>query len=96
MESFFIGVEAKPSESFGPTFLSTSSAMWPPTPSTKSFTKTGAGLKPPIAQSGYQPIETITLGDVERFKVYRADISWNAKHFDLERLLPHRALPLGL
>lgn len=85
MESFFIGVEANPSESFRANVSFNVLGNVATNPINEIFYENRG--RPQTAQS-LNPVtnqlETITLGDVERFKVYRADISWNAKHFDLK------------
>jgi len=85
MESFFIGVEAKPSESFRANVSFNVLGNVATNPINEIFYENRG--RPQTAQSlnpATNQIETITLGDVERFKVYRADFSWNARHFDLK------------
>ncbi|MBK8194329.1 MAG: glycosidase [Lewinellaceae bacterium] len=85
MESFFIGVEAKPSESFRANVSFNVLGNVATNPINEIFYENRG--RPQTAQSVNpvtNQVETITLGDVERFKVYRADVSWNARHFDLK------------
>jgi len=85
MESFFIGVEAKPSESFRANVSFNVLGNVATNPINEIFYENRG--RPQTAQSlnpATNQVETITLTDTERFKVYRADFSWNAKHFDLK------------
>lgn len=85
MESFFVGVEAKPNESFRANVSFNVLGNVATNPINEIFYENRG--RPQTAQSlnpQTNQLETITLGDVERFKLYRADFSWNAKHFDLK------------
>jgi hypothetical protein len=84
MQSFFVVFEAQPSESFR---------------ANVSFNILGNVAKNPINEIFYEnrgrpqtvtsvntgtgKTEPLSLTDLERLKVYQADFSWNAKHFDL-------------
>lgn len=85
MESFFVGLEAKPNESFRANVSFNILGNVATNPINEIFYENRG--RPQTVQSlnpATNQIQTISLGDVERFKVYRADISWNAKHFDLK------------
>ena len=85
MESFFVGIEAKPSESFRANVSFNILGNVATNPINEIFFENRG--RPQTAQSvnpATNQIETITLGDVERFRVYRADVNWNAKRFDLK------------
>ncbi len=85
MESFFIGVEAKPSESFRAKVSFNLLGNVATNPINEIFYENRG--RPQTVQSvnpGTNQIETVTLSDLERIKVYRADVSWNARHFDLK------------
>lgn len=85
MESFFVGFEAKPNESFRANVSFNILGNVATNPINEIFyenrgrPQTALSLNPATNQ-----LESITLGDVERFRVYRADFTWNAKHFDLK------------
>lgn len=85
MESFYIGVEANPSENFRANVSFNILGNVATNPINEIFyenrgrPQTAISVNPATNQ-----IQTIPLSDVERFKVYRADINWNAKIFDLK------------
>ncbi len=85
MESIFVGVEAKPSESFRANVSFNILGNVATNPINEIFYENRG--RPQTVQSfntATNRLENITLGDAERFKLYRADINWNAKHFDLK------------
>jgi len=85
MESFFIGVEAKPNESFRANVVFNVLGNVATNPINEIFYENRG--RPQIVQSVNpvtNQIQSVTLGDVERLRVYRADINWNAKYFDLK------------
>ena len=85
MESFYFGVEARPSESFRANVSFNVLGNVATNPINEIFYENRG--RPQTAQSlnpATNQITTVPLTDVERFKVYRADITWNAKQFDLK------------
>ena len=85
MESFFIGVEAKPNENFRANVSFNILGNVATNPINEIFYENRG--RPQVVQSVNpltNQVQSVTLGDVERFKVYRADISWNAKRFELK------------
>jgi len=85
MESFYVGIEAKPTESFRANVSFNILGNVATNPINEIFFENRG--RPQTAQSlnpATNQIESITLGDVERFRVYRADVTWNAKRFDLK------------
>lgn len=85
MESFFIGVEAKPNESFRANVSFNILGNVATNPINEIFYENrGRPQSVQTVNPATNQIQSVTLGDVERFKVYRADVSWNAKYFDLK------------
>jgi len=85
MQSFFVGVEAKPNESFRANVSFNILGNVATNPINEIFYENRG--RPQTVQSvnpATNQIETTTLGDIERIKVYRADVNWNAEYFDLK------------
>lgn len=85
MQSFFIGVEAKPTESFRANVSFNILGNVAENPINEIFYENRGRIR--TVQSfnvGNNANSAIELSDAERLKVYRADISWNAKYFDLK------------
>ncbi len=85
MQSFFVGVEAKPSESFRANVSFNILGNVAENPINEIFYENRG--RPRVVQSfnpGNNNTNTsVVLSDVERVRVYRADFSWNSKYFDL-------------
>ena len=85
MQSFFIGVEAKPSENLRANVSFNILGNVAENPINEIFYENRGRVR--TVQSfniGNNTNSAIELSDAERLKVYRADISWNTKHFDLK------------
>jgi Glycosyl hydrolases family 2, TIM barrel domain len=85
MQSFFIGVEAKPSENFRANVSFNILGNVAENPINEIFYENRGRIR--TVQSfniGNNTTSAIELSGAERLKVYRADINWNAKHFDLK------------
>ncbi|WP_421798757.1 glycoside hydrolase family 2 TIM barrel-domain containing protein [Haliscomenobacter sp.] len=85
MQSFFVGVEAKPSENLRANVSFNILGNVAENPINEIFYENRGRIR--TVQSfniGNNTNSAVELSDAERFKVYRADINWNAKHFDLK------------
>jgi Glycosyl hydrolases family 2, TIM barrel domain len=85
MQSVFIGVEAKPSESLRANVSFNILGNVAENPINEIFYENRGRIR--TVQSfniGNGPNSAVELSDAERLTIYRADISWNAKHFDLK------------
>lgn len=84
MQSFYIGFEAKPSESFRANVSFNILGNVAENPINEIFYENRGRIR--TVQSfnvGNNTNSAIVLSDAERLKVYRADFSWNTKQFDL-------------
>lgn len=85
MQSVFIGVEAKPSENLRANVSFNILGNVAENPINEIFYENRGRIR--TVQSfniGNNTNTAIELSDAERLKVYRADISWNTKQFDLK------------
>jgi Glycosyl hydrolases family 2, TIM barrel domain len=85
MQSVFIGVEAKPSENFRANVSFNILGNVAENPINEIFYENRGRIR--TVQSfnvGNNSNSSLELSDTERLKIYRADISWNAKQFDLK------------
>ena len=85
MQSFFVGIEAKPSESFRANISFNILGNVAENPINEIFYENRGRIR--TLQSfniGNNTNSAIELSDAERLKIYQGDISWNAKHFDLK------------
>ncbi|HMQ60175.1 MAG TPA: glycoside hydrolase family 2 TIM barrel-domain containing protein [Flavilitoribacter sp.] len=84
MQSFFIGVTAKPSESFRANVSFNILGNVAENPINEIFYENrGRGRTVQSFYTGNNTNNAVQLPDIERLKVYRADFSWNGKQFDL-------------
>jgi hypothetical protein len=85
MQSVFIGVEAKPSESLRARVSFNVLGNVAENPINEIFYENRGRIR--TVQSfnvGNGPNSAIELSDAERLTIYQADIDWNAKYFDLK------------
>ncbi|MEM1319252.1 MAG: glycoside hydrolase family 2 TIM barrel-domain containing protein [Bacteroidota bacterium] len=78
MQSYFVGIEARPSESMRANISFNFLGNVAQTPINEIFYENRG--RPRIIQTDQGEL---TLGDVNRFQVYQADFTWNHKYFDL-------------
>ncbi len=84
MQSFYIGVEAKPSESFRANVSLNVLGNVAENPINEIFYENRGRIR--TVQSfnvGNNTNTAVELSDAERLKIYRADFSWNTRQFDL-------------
>ncbi len=85
MQSVFIGIEASPSENLRANVSFNILGNVAENPINEIFYENRGRIR--TVQSfnvGNSPNNAIELSDAERLKIYRADISWNTKQFDVK------------
>jgi hypothetical protein len=84
MQSFYVGFEAKPSESFRANISFNVLGNVAENPINEIFYENRGRIRTVQAfDVGNSANDAVVLADAERIKVYRADFNWNAKYFDL-------------
>ena len=92
MESYFVGVEANPAPGMRAEVNVNVLGNVANNPIDEIFYENRGRAQRFTTPDGGE----ITLNDMNRVQLYNAEFEWNAKNFDLKRVLPYRSLSLGI